>query len=43
MREELYGGHGLLRTRQGFTFLPSGEEVEDHGKVVTRHCWFARD
>ncbi len=38
--DKLYGGHGLLRSRQGFTLLTSVEEVPDQCKAVNKHYWF---
>ena len=37
-----YDGHGLLRSRRGFTFLTSLEEVHDHCKATNEHHWFVR-
>src|SRR2546425_5561092 len=38
--DKLDGGHGLLRSRQGFTLLTSVEEVSDQCKAVNEHHWF---
>src|SRR5712691_3211259 len=34
--DKLHGGHGLLRSWQGFTLLTSVEEVQDHGNKASK-------